>query len=326
MERVIFLLKSGESSREISKILNISKTSVLNIKQRNKIEVPAIKKGRKRLLSDLDARRMERELRSCGSKTPKEAAQNIDKPVSEWTARRALKKIGLTAKEKPKKPLLSAKNLKARLTFAKSHKNWTIDQWKKVIWSDETKVNRVGTDGRSYYWSRLGEPLQQHQVHRTVKHGGGSVMAWGCFSWSSIGPLVKIEGIMNKEKYLDILRHNLPTVLATTGYRESEITFQQDGDPKHTSKIVKEWLGNQEFQTMTWPAQSPDLNPIENLWSIVKRRLGQYENHPSNTDELWDRIKLEWSRIPEQFLHNLVESMPRRCLQVIKNKGLWTKY
>ena len=326
VSRVVFLLKSGESSREISKLLNISQKSVINIKKYKNVEVPPPKLGRPRLLTNADARRMERKLRSCASKTPKQVARDIEIPVSEWTARRALRRIGLVAKEKPKKPALSKKNIKARLLFAKKHKNWSVDEWKKVMFSDEMKVNRIGTDGRSFYWSKEGEQLQLHPVRQTMKHGGGSIMAWGCFSWNAIGPLVRIQGIMTKEKYLDIIQSNIPSYIEEVGLDGPETTFQQDGDPKHTAKIVKEWPGNQQFSTMQWPAQSPDLNPIENLWSIVKRQLGQYDHPPSNIDVLWDRIEHEWGQISIEVLHNLVESMPRRCAEVIKKKRLWTKY
>lgn len=77
---------------------------------------------------------------------------------------------------------------------------------------------------------------------------------------------------------------------------------------------------------MEWPAQSPDLNPIENLWPIVKRRLGQYDPAPTNMTNLWERVQDEWNRIPKEVIENLVESMPSRVNQVIHNKGLWTKY
>lgn len=91
---------------------------------------------------------------------------------------------------------------------------------------------------------------------------------------------------MRKEDYLNILQTHLPDFVAMSAYPEEEVVFQQDGYPKHTSKIVKEWLTGQNFQLMQWPPQSPDLNPIENLWSIVKRRLGQYRTAPSNLIEL----------------------------------------
>lgn len=131
---------------------------------------------------------------------------------------------------------------------------------------------------------------------------------------------------MRKEDYLNILKTRLHDFIDKSAYPEGEITFQQDGDPKHTAKIVKEWLAKQNFKVMEWPAQSPDLNPIENLWSIVKRRLGQYQSAPCNLDDLWRRVEIEWSKIPKEIIQNLVESMPRRINNLIENKGLWTKY
>ena len=98
-----------------------------------------------------------------------------------------------------------------------------------------------------------------------MKHGFGSLMVRACFTWSNLGPLGKIDGIMKKEDYIRILECNIPDFFEECAYPGEEIIFQQDGNPKHTAKIVKDWLSAQKFQTMQWTAQSPKLNPIENL-------------------------------------------------------------
>ena len=151
-------------------------------------------------------------------------------------------------------------------------------------------------------------------------------MVWGCFTWWHFGPLHRIEGIMKKEDYLTILQTHLPEFVDKSAYLEEEVVFQQDGDPKHSAKIVKKWLSEQNFQLMNWPAQSPDLNPIKNLWSIVGRRLGLYQSAPSNLEELWARVQLEWQNIPKEIIQELVESMPKPINMVLKTKGLSTKY
>jgi len=278
--------------------------------QKRRNAVPKVQRsGPGRILTDADARLMMQKIKNEKNCKPKDASAAMGKPVSQWTACRALRRIGYASEVKKKKPALSDKNIKARLKFERAHKNWKRGDWERVIWSDEYKFNPYQSDGKQY----------------CCKKGGGNVMVWSCFTWWSVGPIKKIDGIMKKD-YLDILQTHLRELVDKCAYKESDITFQQDGDPKHTSKIVKEWIAKQHFKLMEWLAQSPDLNPIENLWSIVKRRLGLYESVPSNQHELWQRVHQEWRAIPKEIIQNLVESIPDRINSVIKNKGLWTKY
>ena len=99
--------------------------------------------------------------------------------------------------------------------------------------------------------------------------------------------------------------------------------FQQDCDPKHTSKAVKEWFTTNNVKVLEWPPQSPDLNPIENLWRQLKLKIsGQ---NPKNRNELWMMLQEAWYSIPVEVCRKLVDSMPSRCTEVLKKKRVCNK-
>ncbi len=123
--------------------------------------------------------------------------------------------------------------------------------------------------------------------------------------------------------YQDILEQfMLPS--ADQLFKDADFIFQQDLAPAHTAKSTKSWLNDHGVGVLDWPANSPDLNPIENLRGIVKKKMRN--KRPKNADELKATVKETWASIPPQQCHKLITSMPRRIETVIKAKGVPTKY
>ena len=109
-----------------------------------------------------------------------------------------LKENGFSSVIKKKCPFLKRHHREAHLKFAKYHENWTVEDWKRVLWSDETKINRIGSDGRVYTWKKRGEPLSDCIITLTVKHGGeNNLMIWGCMGWNGVGKLMEVQGAMD---------------------------------------------------------------------------------------------------------------------------------
>ena len=151
-------------------------------------------------------------------------------------------------------------------------------------------------------------------------------MVWGCMTAGGIGYLTKIDGHLNADLYCEILRDELMKSLKYHDLGVGDIIFQQDNDPKHTSNKAKACMEELGLTMLQWPAQSPDLNPIEHLWSHLKRQLNGWSRQPAGMIELWERVEYEWENIPREVVEKLIDSMPRRVAAVLKAKGAMTNY
>lgn len=325
-QKIVEMFGRNVNQKSISELLDIPKSVVSRIikryQERGSVET-AHRSGRPRKSSLRDDIRVFRTIKSNPFLSARQIQQEVLPTVSSRTIQRRLVEKGMLSRRPAKKPLLKARHRQARLEFAQQHQHWTISQWRNVLFSDESKFDLFKSDGMCRVRRPKGQRLNPRYYKPTVKHGGGSVMVWGCFSGHGVGPINRIEGIMDRFVYKDILKDvMLP-------YAEWEMpllwSFQHDNDPKHASKIVKDFLQESQISVLKWPSQSPDINPIENLWEILDRKIRNLNTY-SNKASLYDAIVNAWNSIPRETIDALINSMPRRCAEIIKNKGYAIKY
>ncbi len=220
------------------------------------------------------------------------------------------------------KPLLNQRQRQKHLTWAVEKNNWTVAQWSKVLFSDESKFFISFGNQGPRVWRKSGEAQNPCCLKSSVKFPQ-SVMIWAAMSSAGVGPLCFLKSTVNAAIYQELLEHfMLPS--ADKLYGDADFIFQQDLAPAHTAKGTKSWFNDHGVTVLDWPANSPDLNPIENLWGIVKRKMR--DTRPTMQMTLKAAIKATWASIPPQQCHKLITSMPRRIEAVIKAKGAPTKY
>ena len=148
------------------------------------------------------------------------------------------------------------------------------------------------------------------------------MLCW-CFDAGGTGALHKIDGIMRGENYVNILKQHLKTSVRKLKLGRKWV-LQMDNDPKHTSKVVAKWLKDNKVKVMEWPSQSPDLNPIEHLWSELKKCVRA--RRPTNLTQLHHLCQEEWAKIDPTYCGKLVEGYLKHLTQVKQFKGNTTKY
>lgn len=329
-KRILQLLQAGKSIHNAARETGVSAMTVSRLKRSCLPMLPNLAAGRPRILSDRALRDVNRKVLTGLCKTGKAVykylrAQGVQ--ISYQSTLNNLLRIGIRVRKKSEKPFLSKKHMRARLQWAKAHRHWTVDDWKRVIFSDETKINLWNSDGIQYCLRKDGTPLQPFHVQQTVKHGGGSLMFWGCMTYRGLGYGCQVYGgAMNSEDYIKILDTTFKDSLEYYGYRPVDFIFQHDNDPKHVAKVTQAYLEDEGIEVLPWPAQSADLNPIEHVWNFLKVRIGLREKRPTSIHDLWAIVQEEWEKIPLEYLHRLYEAMPSRVQAVLKAKGGYTKY
>ncbi len=219
--------------------------------------------------------------------------------ASRATTHRRVKEFGYSCRIPLVKPLLNHRQRQRRLTWAKEKKNWTVAQWSKVLFSDESKFCISFGNQGPRVWRKGGEAHSPSCMKSSVKFPQ-SVMIWGAMSSAGVAPLCFLKTNITAPVYQDILEHfMLPS--ADQLFKDADFIFQQDLAPAHTAKSTKSWLNDHGVGVLDWPANSPDLNPIENLWGIVKRKMRN--KRPKNADELKATVKETWASIPPHHLH-----------------------
>ena len=323
----------GVKQKDIVAYYGMPQSTVSNIIRRGRDNNDASsieKRGRKRKLSTRSIRALLKYARKNRFKSATEIAsefiESTGLTVSTKTVRRYLHGNGVNNYVAISKPHLSKKNLRARMRWAKKHTQWSNEEWNRTIFSDESSFALRPTSLRKTVWREANQRYHPSNIVPTFKSGYVSLSVWAAFSARGRTPLIKIEGTLKQERYKEILDSELVPFISKHYGNTDSVVFQQDNCGPHKAKSVSSFLYEKGIEVMCWPAQSPDLNPIENAWAYLKRRLRQHRPYPRNVAELFDVMQHEWQLIPDSYFIKLVESMPTRATLVKLNKGASTKY
>jgi len=185
-------------------------------------------------------------------------------------------------------------------------------------------------DGPVLVYRPQGERYNPQYMSTCKRSGRVSVHCWGWISHEGTGVLHRIEGHLDGLQCQHILQNVMvPSVQML--YPEGIIHLQQDHSSIHDSHVFQEWLSRQAYvELIDWPPRTPDVNPIENMWSEVKRTMQETWPvlPPRNSDELWVLVSDTWDEVAssQHYIRSLIESMTQRMKSVVEAQGFWTSY
>lgn len=320
--KIVKSLSEGCSTLEISKILGRDHRTIkrfaANSQQGRKKRVE--KKRRK--LTAKDLRRIKRESARNPLSSSAVIFQNCNLPgVPRSTRCSVLRDMAKVRKAETRPPLNKTHKLK-RQDWAKKYLK---TDFSKVLWTDEMRVTLDGPDGWARGWISNGHraPLRLRR-----QQGGGGVLVWaGIIKDELVGPFRVEDGLkLNSQTYCQFLEDTF----FKQWYRKKSVSFKrtmifmQDNAPSHASKYTTVWLASKGFKDdriMKWPPSSPDLNPIENLWALLKREIYSEGKQYTSLNSVWAAVVAAAQKVDRQQIKELTDSMNGRLITVIEKKG-----
>jgi len=243
--------------------------------------------------------------RTAAAKVTAELSTRPEDPVSTKTFQRELHKSTVHDRVAIAKPLITENNAKRRKRWCDDHKTWLSDDWKYVIWSDESSFTLFPTAGRTPM-----EACNPECQVTVVKHGGGSVVVWATISWYCAGRNTASDCMV-------ILGNQVHPMVRM--FTNNDAVFQDGSSPILTARSVQSRFGEDEeaVKHLSWPAQSPDLNVIEPPWSFLESRVRSSFPSPSSLKQPENVLREKRHSITLVTVQNLCESIARRTQAVL---------
>lgn len=323
--QIVILKEQNFNFTHIAKILNLKNASTarsiwLNYQKTNSLESKK-PSGRPKKLTGRDERVIMRKLKKDSFVTARQVqtefnAWSCDKTVCEKTVRRLFKKKGQHGRSAAKKILLNAKTRIARLAWCRQKKHLSLDDWSSFVFSDECRF-KLRSDGRVWVWREKGQRYSPKKIV-SLSNDRRSVHLWGAISYNGTLSLLKAPERAKSRDYIKLME-----TAGIQNLRSVGLTFIDDNAPIHRSREVTNWKEENGVSILEWPAHSPELNPIENVWAYIKRQL---QCMKVRFEDLERTIYEIWSQIPTSYIRKLYRSMPNRVSQCCRNKGLPIKY
>jgi transposase len=322
---IISKAEDGWSIRRIALRYNINKNSVFNIlkkwRQQGTINAnPGA--GRRRASNQEQDALLIQTIREHPFYSVVDAVGEANFPGSARTARRRVKETDIRCRSAAKKILLTQQHKERRVGFALEYMAVDETFWDNIIFTDE-KTFQSTRNGPIRVYRPANSRFQGRYVNH-VDSNRFTVNMWAWISARGPGVLWHIDTRLNSPEYISILNNiMLPSVSLLY---PDQFLFQQDNCPVHTAHIVQDWFRQNNIHIVDWPSRSPHLNPIENVWGLLVKKIQRQNLRPRNVEEMLEILHNTWETIEDDYFLNLCHSMPRRLAEVVNRNGAMTKY
>ncbi|GFV99084.1 transposable element Tcb2 transposase [Trichonephila clavipes] len=233
------------------------------------------------------------------------------KQISRKTVARRLRGGGLYARRPVVCVPLTRQHRTARLQWCREHHNWTEQDWACILFSDESRFSLSSDCRRQLIWRESGTAYRPENIQEKDRYPTCSIMVWAGIMINGRTRLhVVANGTMTGQRYIDEVL--LPHVRLFRGAVGDKFVFMDDNATCHRTLAVQDCLDSEGIQRLVWPARSPDLSPIENVWDALGRQVAGRNYPPTNKNTLIRALTEEWDKLPQQLLDNVVQSMVRR--------------